>query len=199
MALVHAVTLACVLRAASLQHIPPVVILSLMKTEAGHVGGWTTNPNGSHDLGPMQINDQTWVPRIAKLQFGGHKREAEAALIYDGCYNVSVGAYIFRRYLNQAHGNYGLAVGYYNSHTPYYAHRYRVRFLHSLDQFVRQAATATKAARSGPTPAAHLPRAPDTHIVVPAVGVTVQPHHPPVRVAQNNGPPVVMYFPGKKP
>ena len=106
-----------------------------------------------------------------------------------------VGAYIFRRYLNQAHGNYGLAVGYYNSHTPYYAHRYRIRFLHSLDQFVRQATAATKPATSVPATTARLPRAPHTPIIR-AVGPD---HYTPARIARNTEPPVVMHFPGAAP
>lgn len=133
---IRPLTMACIMHAASLQHIPSVVIFSLLKTEGGHVGSWTTNTNGSHDLGPMQVNDQTWVPKLANMEFGGDTRKAAAALIYDGCYNVQVGAFIFKKYLLEAGGNFGRAVGYYNSHDPYYANRYRQLFLHSLDAFI---------------------------------------------------------------
>ncbi len=106
--------------------------MGLLKTEGGHVGGWTTNVNGSHDLGPMQVNDSSWAQKVADLQFSGNKTAAEAALIYDGCYNVEVGAWIYRQFLNEAHGDYGVAVGYYNSHNPEAADKYRILFLHSL-------------------------------------------------------------------
>lgn len=187
MALIHSVTLACVMSAASLQHVPSVVVLSLMKTEGGRVGHWTTNSNGSHDLGPMQINDTTWVPRLARMQFHGNERKAEAALIYDGCYNVSVGAYIFRRYLDQAGGNLGVAIGYYNSHNPYYADRYRVRFLHSLDKFIKRG-TVSIATAVQPAPVKTAPRK------QPPVQI-----HAPVEVANNSAPPVETHFPGGRP
>ena len=130
------VTLACILAAAQLQHVPSVLVMALLKTEGGSVGGWTTNQDGSHDLGPMQVNDRTWVPRIAKMQFRGNKEAAARELIYDGCYNVEVGTYIFSLYLGEAKGNYGEAVGYYNSHTPVFANNYRRRFLRSLDNLI---------------------------------------------------------------
>jgi hypothetical protein len=132
MILVKPITMACLLAAASLQSLPPEVLLGLLKTEGGHVGGWTTNQNGSHDLGPLQINDEAWVRKIARMQFGGSETYAKVALIYDGCYNVNVGAWIYRQYLNEAGGDYGVAVGYYNSHEPQEADQYRLRFLHSL-------------------------------------------------------------------
>lgn len=185
MAFVQAVTLACVLQAASVQHVPPVVILSLMKTEGGRVGAWRTNENGSHDLGPLQINDRTWVPRLARMQFGGNQKEAEAALIYDGCYNVSVGAYIFHRYLEQAGGNIGVAVGYYNSHTPYFANRYRVAFLHSLDTFIHRPKFASGVTKGIPGPLPTHARAPESshpHSSSRQDGFNIAEARPPVTV-----------------
>ena len=128
------VTIACMMSAASLQALPPQVMFGLYKTEGGHVGQWTTNTNGSHDLGPLQINDETWLRKIADLQFGGDTQLALTALLDDGCYNVNVGAWIFRQYLNEAGGDYAAAIGYYNSHSPAPAAIYRQRFLHSLEE-----------------------------------------------------------------
>ena len=127
------VTIACMVAAASLQSLPPEVMFGLYKTEGGHVGEWTTNTNGSHDLGPLQINDETWLTKIANLQFGGDKNKALAALLDDGCYNVNVGAWIFRQYLNEAGGDYATAIGFYNSHSPGAASTYRERFIQSLE------------------------------------------------------------------
>ena len=126
-------TLACLLNGAALQSLPPEVMLGLLKTEGGQVGGWATNTNGSHDLGPMQVNDETWLHKLAEMQFAGNENAAKIALIYDGCYNVSVGAWIYRQYLNEARGNYAVAVGYYNSHSPGPADLYKQEFLHSLE------------------------------------------------------------------
>ncbi len=110
--------------------------MGLLRTEGGTVGSWATNTDGSHDLGPMQVNDRTWVGKIADMQFGGDRETAARYLIYDGCYNVQVGAYIFGQYLDEAHGNYGIAIGYYNSHSPVQADLYRRRFLASLNSLV---------------------------------------------------------------
>lgn len=128
------VTIACMVSAATLQSLPPQVMFGLYKTEGGHVGQWTTNTNGSHDIGPLQINDATWLQKIADLQFGGDKDLAMNALLNDGCYNVNVGAWIFRQYLNEAHGDYATAIGYYNSHSPGPAASYREKFLRSLEE-----------------------------------------------------------------
>lgn len=98
------------------------------------MGSWTTDPNASHDLGPMQVNDAAWVKRIAALQFGGNEADAEAALIYDGCYNVNVGAWIFRQDLDAANGNYFIAIGYYNSHNMAAADAYRLKFLQTWNR-----------------------------------------------------------------
>src|ERR1700723_3612744 len=122
----------CLLHAATIQHLPDVLLMALLKTEGGTVGQWTTNTDGSHDLGPLQVNDRTWLQKLADMQFKGNDEVAARELIYDGCYNVEVGAYIFANYLNEANGDYGKAIGFYNSHTPYYADEYRRRFLHSL-------------------------------------------------------------------
>ena len=134
--MIRAVTLACILHASVLQQIPDVLVMALLKTEGGTVGQWTTNTDGSHDLGPMQINDRTWLQKIANMQFSGNRQVAAQDLIYDGCYNVQVGAYIFAGYLKDANGDYGKAIGFYNSHTPLLADEYRRRFLESLKSLV---------------------------------------------------------------
>jgi soluble lytic murein transglycosylase-like protein len=137
-AAIRPVAMACILHAAAIQHVPGVLLLGLLKTEGGLVGSWTTNTDGSNDLGPMQINDRTWAQKIADMQFGGDREKATRYLIYDGCYNVEVGAYIFGLYLQEASGNYGVAVGYYNSHSPLQADVYRRRFLQSLNSLLAE-------------------------------------------------------------
>jgi soluble lytic murein transglycosylase-like protein len=123
------ITIGCFLSIASNYALPPSVLLGILRTEHGQVGHWSTNSNGSHDLGPMQVNDATWLKRVAELQFNGNKTRTETALIYDGCYNLNVGAWILRQYLNEADGNYFTAIGYYHSHNPAKANAYRVRFI----------------------------------------------------------------------
>ncbi len=122
------VTVACVMQAAHLQNIPFQIILGFLKTEGGRLGMESRNSNGSYDLGPMQINSAVWVPKLAKMQFGGDQRAAWIALRDFGCYNIHIGAWIFRQYLDEAHGNYADAVGFYNSHSDGPKQRYEARY-----------------------------------------------------------------------
>jgi soluble lytic murein transglycosylase-like protein len=122
------VTAQCVIAAARLQNIPPQIILGFLKTEGGRLGMESLNRNGSYDLGPMQINSSTWVPKLAEMHFSGDRRAAWIALRDYGCYNINIGAWIFRQYLDEAHGNYADAVGFYNSHNEGPKRAYEERF-----------------------------------------------------------------------
>ena len=122
------VTPGCILQAAKMQNIPPHIILGLLKTEGGHLGSESPNKDGSVDLGPMQINDKTWVPILARAHFGGNRRLAYIMLRDHGCYSIYIGAWIFRQYLDEARGNYADAVGYYNSHNERQKNAYEKRF-----------------------------------------------------------------------
>lgn len=128
------VTPGCILRAARMQGIPPHIILGLLKTEGGHLGSESVNRDGSIDLGPMQINDRTWVPTLARAHFGGDKRLAYIMLRDHGCYSVFIGAWIFSQYLLEAHGNYADAVGFYNSHSARQKEAYERRFAMNFKQ-----------------------------------------------------------------
>ena len=126
------VTAECLVQAAYYQKIPLPIILGLLKTEGGHVGGVSVNTNGSKDLGPIQINDRAWVPTLAKMHFGGDQEAAYEALRDNGCYNVHVGAWIFHQYVDEANGNLAEAVGLYNSHTPVHKQAYQRRFIQNF-------------------------------------------------------------------
>ena len=130
----YPLTAACVLQAAQLQSVPPHILLGLLKTEGGRVGGERTNRNGSKDLGPMQINDRTWIPQLARMHFGGDREATFAALRDHGCYNMHIGAWIFRQYLDEAKGNYAEAVGFYNSHNEAPKRAYQARFAQNFMQ-----------------------------------------------------------------
>lgn len=120
-------TAECLKKASDIQGVSSYVILGLLKTEGGHIGSASRNTNGTYDLGPMQVNT-TWVPRLAEANFNGNRSQTYQALRYDGCYNVFVGTWVFRQYLDEADGNYARAIGYYNSHTPSKMNIYQHRF-----------------------------------------------------------------------
>ncbi|MDG4549838.1 MAG: lytic transglycosylase domain-containing protein, partial [Candidatus Contendobacter sp.] len=83
------VTVACVQQAAVTYGIPEALILAVLETEGGRPGLARRNRDGSHDLGPMQVNTR-WVRRE-----GLNARD----LRDHGCYNLHVGAAILAREL----------------------------------------------------------------------------------------------------
>lgn len=119
------VTPQCFVRAANANKVSITVALALLKTEGGRPGMMKRNTNGSYDLGVMQVNDRTWIPKIARAYFNGDYNRAYATVRDNGCFNVLMGTQIFATYLSEANGDYFKAIGYYNSHTPKYMARYQ--------------------------------------------------------------------------
>jgi len=93
----------------------------LRDQEAGWIGAEVPNSNGSHDLGPLQVNS-FWVPRLASLT----QRPAEQVrswLINDPCFNVQAARWIFLEGLKLTQSYWG-AVGIYHSPTQWRQRRY---------------------------------------------------------------------------
>jgi hypothetical protein len=128
------VTIQCIEQAANLQQVPVAIILGLLKTEGGRVGSQSRNNDGSLDLGPMQINNRAWGPIVARMHFEGNLELAEENLRDFGCYNIHIGTWIFKQYVNEAGGNLAEAVGFYNSHTPVKKLAYQRRFISNFIQ-----------------------------------------------------------------
>ncbi|OYW87637.1 MAG: murein transglycosylase [Sphingobium sp. 32-64-5] len=93
----------------------------LREQEAGWLGAEVANSNGTHDLGPLQINSW-WVPRIARL-VGRPERQVRHWLQHDACFNAEAARWIFISGF-QATGNYWQAVGIYHSPTVWRQHAY---------------------------------------------------------------------------
>ena len=93
----------------------------LRDQEAGWIGAEVSNTNGSHDLGPLQINTW-WVPRIAQLM-GRSGPEVRNWLRYDACFNVEAARWIFLAALRDT-GDFWKAVGVYHSPTAWRQRRY---------------------------------------------------------------------------
>jgi hypothetical protein len=108
------------------------VLPSIQRVEGGRIGSVSPNPDGSDDLGVMQINT-SWVQPLAALTRLA-PATVRARLIDDGCFNIAAAGAILRAYINEAHGDLMTAVGDYHSHTPTLHQAYRLRVL--------QAATA---------------------------------------------------------
>jgi len=102
----------CIRQAARGQPWLEKTLWGLRDQEAGWIGAEILNSNGSHDLGPLQINSW-WVPRIAVLL---SRREGEVRrwLQFDPCFNAEAARWIFLDALRTG-GSYWKAVGIYHS------------------------------------------------------------------------------------
>jgi hypothetical protein len=119
-------TEACVLEAAIAFDLPLDILRAIRRVEGGRVGETgPRNANGSHDIGPWQINSR-WVSRIARDR-GVPEASVRDALLWDGCYNAQVAAWLLSTKLDEAGGDFWLAVGWYNSRTPEHRDRYLAR------------------------------------------------------------------------
>lgn len=114
----------CVELAAERYDLPEALIRAILKVEGGHVGLAGNNPNGSQDLGPMQINT-IWLPQLA---LHGVTREQ---LQNDRCINILAGAWILARQFKaamQLEGSdlrrFWWAIGAYHSRTPHHNVQY---------------------------------------------------------------------------
>ena len=88
----------------------------LRAQEAGWLGAQVANSNGTHDLGPLQINTW-WVPRIARL-IDRSEHNVRHWLRYDAGFNAEAARWIFLSALEMT-GDYWKAVGVYHSPTAW--------------------------------------------------------------------------------
>lgn len=84
----------------------------LRDQEAGWIGAEILNKDGSHDLGPLQINSW-WVPRLAGL-LSRPEEEVRHWLQFDPCFNAEAARWIFLDALKMS-GSYWKAVGIFHS------------------------------------------------------------------------------------
>ncbi|UZW57627.1 lytic transglycosylase domain-containing protein [Sphingobium sp. JS3065] len=102
----------CIRQAAHGQSWLEKTLWGLRDQEAGWIGAEILNSDGSHDLGPLQINSW-WVPRIAAL-LSRRENEVRRWLQFDPCFNAEAARWIFLDALKTS-GSYWKAVGIYHS------------------------------------------------------------------------------------
>lgn len=93
----------------------------LRDQEGGWIGAEIANSDGSHDLGPLQVNSR-WVGRIAKLT-GRQPADIRWWLTHDACFNVDTARWIFLSGVSVTR-DYWQAVGVYHSPTGWRQRRY---------------------------------------------------------------------------
>jgi len=107
---------ACMALVASIYHLPPRILPSIMHVEGGRPGLAHLNTDGSRDLGLMQVNTR-WLPSLARYT-GLPVALVEQSLLQRSCFNIAAAGVILRTYLDEAGGAMMPAIGFYHSHTP---------------------------------------------------------------------------------
>ncbi len=122
----------CIFAASQTYSVPAPVLLGILHVEGGRVGQAVRNTNGTHDLGPMQINT-LWMPELAR-----HWKVSEAHALKmvrdDACINIGVGAWILRKKMNDT-GSLYQGIAWYHSATPRHGHKYRDKVLRAMQNY----------------------------------------------------------------
>ena len=111
----------CIQRAADGRPWLERTLWGLRDQEGGWIGAEIRNSNGSHDLGPLQVNS-FWVPKLASL-IDRQPSQVRAWLMHDPCFNVQAARWIFLSALS-ATRDYWKAIGVYHSPTYWRQRRY---------------------------------------------------------------------------
>ena len=117
---------ACLMLASQTYSVPPAVLVGIYKAEGGQIGQEVSNKNGSHDLGPMQINT-IWLPELAN-KWGVTQTTARKWVRDDACTNVGVAAWILKGHIDETQ-SLSQAIAHYNSRTPRHGKKYKKRVI----------------------------------------------------------------------
>jgi len=142
----------CIFTAAQTYAVPPSVILGILHVEGGRVGMASKNTNGTHDLGPMQINT-LWVPELAR-HWNVPEATAKRMVRDDACVNIGVGTWILRKKMNET-GSLYKGIAWYHSATPRYGDVYRKKVMNAMQRYrlvrdPKDLVAAAKPAKRGP-------------------------------------------------
>ncbi|WP_339348555.1 lytic transglycosylase domain-containing protein [uncultured Sphingomonas sp.] len=121
----------CIRRAAQGKPWLEKTLWGLRDQEGGSIGSEVRNRDGSHDLGPMQINDQ-WVLPIARLT-DRPPAHVRMWLRDDACFNIEAARWLFLTGF-AATSDYWKAIGAYHSPTPWRRARYAAAVAVRLDR-----------------------------------------------------------------
>lgn len=111
----------CIRKAAGGQKWMEKTLWGLRDQEGGWIGAEIKNRDGSHDLGPLQINSW-WVPKIAEI-LARPPAQIRIWLRDEPCFNVEAARWIFTSALASSQ-DYWRAIGIYHSPHSMRQHRY---------------------------------------------------------------------------
>lgn len=115
---------ACFDEAAARYRVPASLLMAISRVESsGNPQAINRNPDGSYDIGHMQINSW-WLPRLKR--YGIDERS-----LFDACTNTYVGAWILAQNIHRLGYNWE-AIGAYNASSPDKRLRYARKVAHAL-------------------------------------------------------------------
>lgn len=123
---INPVTEQCITEAANRFDLPDIVLRGILAVESGKIGELRVNMNGTYDIGPMQINS-SWLPKFKDYV-------SKQELLYNGCTNIQVGAWILKYNINKAGGNLWKGIGNYHSMSENKHTRYRDKVLAAIQK-----------------------------------------------------------------
>jgi soluble lytic murein transglycosylase-like protein len=101
---------ACFDEAAARYRVPTSLLMAISRVESsGNPRAINRNPDGSYDIGHMQINSR-WLPLLKR--YGIDERS-----LFDACTNTYVGAWILAQNIHRLGYNWE-AIGAYNARSP---------------------------------------------------------------------------------
>ncbi len=105
---------ACLFMAANTYHVPPAVLIGIMRVEGGRVGQEAgPDIDGSYDLGPMQVN-AAWVPQLAHM-WHVDDRTARSWVRDNGCVNVHAAGWILKQKISESGSLFGGIARYHSA------------------------------------------------------------------------------------
>jgi soluble lytic murein transglycosylase-like protein len=117
-------TMACWNEAAQRYGVNPQLLYAIAKTESGlNPRALNRNPDGSYDIGLMQINSR-WIPTL-------HRYGISEARLFEPCTSIHVGAWILAQNMRRL-GNTWNAVGAYNAKTPAKRLQYAIKVYRNI-------------------------------------------------------------------
>lgn len=126
----------CIIQTAKRFNLSDIVLRAILQVEGGKPGEIRVNDNGSYDIGPMQINS-IWLDKF-------NSYTSLDKLLYNGCINLQVGAWILKNNINQANGDLWQGIGNYHSTTPKNHMKYREKIKLAAQKIKQEYKLSTK-------------------------------------------------------
>lgn len=120
----------CSVVAAVRWQVPANLVIAVAEVEGGRPGLWVRNANGTHDVGPMQLN----TAYLAELRRFGITAADVAA---HGCYPYELATWRLKGHLVRDRGDLWTRAANYHSRTPRHNAVYRRKLIAAAGRWAR--------------------------------------------------------------